>query len=75
MSENKFHRSVGTIKPDNRNFIQKFGDNLNNYLVDTNKAGVDREENNNNGSSTVDNTNNEDVTETNDTRNLSLIHI
>ena len=62
MSENNFHSSVGEIKPDKRNLLQRFSDNLNNYLVDRNKANVNREEFTNNGSSTVDNSNNADVT-------------
>ena len=49
------------FKPDNRNFLDKISDNLNNYLVDRNKANVNREEFSNNGSSTVDNSNNADV--------------
>ena len=61
MSTNKFHSSVGEVKPDNRNFLDKISDNLNNYLVDRNKANVNREEFSNNGSSTVDNSNNADV--------------
>ena len=72
MSTNKFHSSVGEVKPDTRNFLDKISDNLNNYLVDRNKANVNREEYSNNGSSTVDNNNNADVTETNDNRNNSL---
>ena len=43
MSTNKFHSSVGEVKPDNRNFLDKISDNLNNYLVDRNKANVNRE--------------------------------
>ena len=68
MSTNKFHSSVGEIKPDNRNFLDRISDNLNNYLVDRNKANVNREEFTNNGSSTVDNSNNADVNQTNNNR-------
>ena len=63
MSENNFHSSVGEIKPDNRNLLQRFSDNLNNYLVDRNKANVDRTNqfSDNSGSSTVENTPNQNV--------------
>ena len=47
MSEFNFHSSVGEVKPDNRNFLDRISDNLNNYLVDKNKANLNRGENNN----------------------------